>query len=210
LTTQVQDQKNCGSCWAFGTSAVAEATYNIDMKSTTPAKFSEQQLVDCDSGTGGCRGGWPRYAMDYFINKSGATALSNYPYLGRDGTCKTSSIVDPTDLFDHRFFISPNNDDLKEATASAPVSIVFHVNRAFMSYASGVFSDTSCVTQSMGLHAVVQTGYDMTEGNMYWRLRNSWGARWGEQGHFRMAVVAGSNGICKMHMSTYGLKYAAE
>merc|ERR1712228_827858 len=34
-------------------------------------------------------------------------------------------------------------------------------------------------------HAVINVGYDKTEG--YWLIRNSWSTSWGESGHIRMA-----------------------
>ena len=58
VLTAIKDQGNCGSCWAFGTTAVLEAAYNIK-KGSLAGNFSEQQLVDCVTGNWGCNGGWP-------------------------------------------------------------------------------------------------------------------------------------------------------
>lgn len=52
----VKNQARCGSCWAFGATAVTE---NAHWKATGQLlRLSEQQLVSCDSQCYGCNGGW--------------------------------------------------------------------------------------------------------------------------------------------------------
>ena len=53
---EVQDQGNCGSCWAF--SAIASMEGQHFVQSGELLKLSEQQCVDCDKDSYGCSGGW--------------------------------------------------------------------------------------------------------------------------------------------------------
>lgn len=48
---------------------------------------SNQQLLDCShSGCYGCRGGWPKNALDYVL-ANGITNDATYPYLSSENTC---------------------------------------------------------------------------------------------------------------------------
>ena len=54
-------------------------------------KFSEQQLVDCDTadGNAGCNGGTKEFAFVYAA-RQGIEDESSYPYKGVDKTCQYS------------------------------------------------------------------------------------------------------------------------
>lgn len=86
LVGPVENQGTCGSCWAFSASALVEAV--MRKKHHNKALVSPQQLVDCShTGTSGCTGGWPEYALDY-VKSSGMTDEEEYPYVAYERTCE--------------------------------------------------------------------------------------------------------------------------
>merc|ERR1739841_263005 len=77
---------------------------------------------------------------------------------------------------------------LKAAIASQPVSVT--VNAGDMQfYANGVVTG-GCSGQIN--HAVIAVGYG-SDGQDYFKIRNSWGENWGEAGYIRLAQRSSSS-----------------
>lgn len=193
----IQDQGQCGSCWAFSTMASVEGEHAI--KTGELLKFSEQQLVDCSTMNHGCNGGSMTLAY-YYLKSHYAITEDAYGYKGRQGTCQydadTKTSVETTGSFS---VTANSSSQLLSALNSNVVSVAIEADKAvFQMYKGGIFDSAQCGTQLD--HGVALVGYGTENGQQYYILRNSWGTSWGEQGYMRMAVQDGA-GVCGVQMA---------
>lgn len=192
VISAVKDQSSCGSCWAFSTAGTFEAHYNIQNSLKADSElFAEQQLVDCagDFDNNGCAGGLPSHAFQY-LYYNGFERGSDYTYTAKDEDCKYKEPLAQGATFGS--FNITEGDEWSMAQVIAdlgPVAVAYQVYGDFRDYRSGVFSSDECRNGPMDVnHAVTAVGYgtDETTGMDYWIVKNSWGARWGDEGYFKI------------------------
>lgn len=179
--TPVKDQGQCGSCWAFSATAAYEARFHIAQKSeTVKTYFSEQQVVDCDTKSQGCNGGWMDYAFEY-LHGHPFCSEDDYPYYAVDMSCEDSKCTGSQTMRGYHDIPAGNEDALLEALVNGPVSVAVDANE--WSFYSGGIVD-SCGTDLD--HGVTLVKASSSEGSV--TIRNSWSSGWGESGHIRLAV----------------------
>lgn len=209
--TRVKDQGMCGSCWAFSTTGALEGLYAI--KTGHLREFSEQQFVDCagiEEFVFGCDGG----LMDpgfHYAKKHGVCLEGSYPYHAEDQLCHLGQIVTKPHHAPNQcqiaippeevtgFYDIPEDSvkGLKEALDHQPVSVAISAgSRVFQFYQSGVLDTDRCEFELN--HGVLAVGYGKTKsGKAYWKVKNSWGSDWGNDGFILLAQdVADPRGQC--------------
>eukprot|EP01124_Arcella_intermedia_P015527 TRINITY_DN2202_c0_g1_i1.p1 TRINITY_DN2202_c0_g1~~TRINITY_DN2202_c0_g1_i1.p1 ORF type:complete len:330 (+),score=66.00 TRINITY_DN2202_c0_g1_i1:2-991(+) len=185
--TPVYDQGQCGSCWAFSATEAIESQWYLAHHPLT--SLSPQQIVDCDKGRGdeGCNGGDTPTAYEYVISAGGMETETAYPYTGEDDTCafKTNSVVAKISNWTYVSTTKNETEMQVKLLANGPISICVDAE-IWQFYVGGVISALCGTTLD---HCVLLTGYDdkyvniLGETVQIWKIRNSWGADWGESGY---------------------------
>jgi C1A family cysteine protease len=202
--TPVKNQGRCGSCWAFSTTGSTEGAYQIATGKLV--SLAEQDLVDCDKVDHGCQGGLMDNGFNFIQQNNGICGESAYPYTASDGSCNTQckKLVTVSGHED-----VPKNDEksLLVAASQHPVSVAIEADKpAFQMYKSGVFDNAGCGTQLD--HGVLVVGYGTMNGKDYWKVKNSWGGAWGDQGYIMIVRNKNMCGISQCASYPTGAKAA--
>lgn len=116
----VQDQGQCGSCWAFSSTAALEGAHFI--KTGKLLKLAEQQFVDCVNTCYGCNGGLESLAFDY-AKKTPQELESDYPYTARDGSCKATASKEKIQVTSYKHVKSKSYTQLQAAVSAQPTCV---------------------------------------------------------------------------------------
>jgi len=193
--TDPKDQAKCGSCWSFSTTGALEGAWKVATGKLV--SLSEQQLVDCaHNGNMGCSGGSMDLAFEY-LEKHNVCTEESYPYLAKQGKChqKNCTVAVPKGSIVGFKDVTPQDTQaLMEAVSEQPVSVAIEADQmAFQLYQGGI------LTKKCGKkldHGVLAVGYGTENGVDYWKVKNSWGANWGENGYVRIERGVPKDGEC--------------
>jgi len=196
VITDIKNQGQCGSCWAFASTEQIESYLAIAQDQLHT--LSAQQITSCApnavncGGSGGCEGSTPPLAYSY-TQLFGLVLDDDYPYIS-GGTTNTESCMynydsmAPVATITGYNNLPPNDQDaiMQHIAEVGPLAISVAAS-GMSSYHGGVFDGCDYEGNIALNHAVQLVGYgtDDTLGD-YWLVRNSWGSGWGEDGYIRM------------------------
>ncbi|ETV92082.1 hypothetical protein H310_13501 [Aphanomyces invadans] len=190
----VRDQGRCRSCWAFAAVGAAEMAHCLVTGESLD--LSEQQVTSCstESGSAGCNGGWTHAGLTY-ASTTGLCLESDYPYTSgstrQTGTCDSNSCTKKK-LRIGATVRTSSEAELDTALNTQPVAVTVEAgNIVWKNYRRGVISQCP---GSYSDHAVVAVGYDEES----YKLRNSWGANWGDAGYIRLKRGVYGRGTCNI------------
>jgi len=189
--TDVKNQGHCGSCWAFSATGSMEGAWF--KKQNKLVSLSEQNLVDCDKQSLGCKGGSMEQAFEFVIKNGGIDTEESYPYKGVDGHCSFNTTNVGASITSFKRIKSGDEKQLlKEVAKIGPISVGIDASRpSFHLYKEGIYYEKTCSSTKLD-HGVLVVGYgedknENKENGEYWIVKNSWGPTWGMKGYINMS-----------------------
>jgi cathepsin L len=215
-TNSDPDQGMCGSCWAVASSLVLQAGAEINGLHRTFSVQELVSCVENKQhcgGTGGCSGATVELAMQY-VADHGIRTDEEWPYYATDeggssNSCQKSSLLQSSSgkiedvnaagvhTMQARHFGNsatgmiawerlPSNkyEPLMHALVKHGPVAVSVAARDWFNYDAGIFNQ--CEKDAVVDHAVTMVGYGKEGSTKYWRIKNSWGKSWGEDGTIRL------------------------
>eukprot|EP00094_Tigriopus_californicus_P012650 TCALIF_12228-PA protein Name:"Similar to ALEU Thiol protease aleurain (Arabidopsis thaliana)" AED:0.06 eAED:0.06 QI:0/0.8/0.66/0.83/0.8/0.83/6/134/431 len=206
--TAAKDQGKCGSCAIFATTAAMETGFLLRNRELTTVDLAEQTFLNCPvdvRGMGGCYGSASISSpVEYLINHRGGNVPPEGmdPYKGKENPDQCLSeyynVNVGAKVTDYKMFFDIGEENLKYLVAAHGAVIVrmtFISEEAlqkFQHHGGGVFD--TCLHNSESIspnfpsyHAVTIVGYGVNNNVPYWYVKNSWGAKWGEEdGYFKI------------------------
>lgn len=217
--------QECNSCWAFATvdafkSSLLLQKMRLGLK--TDATFAQaqpsvQELLNCVSEGGGCRGGWFGNAFDFML-KTGVPLERQPHYTGVKTACAAQQFWKALRwdyVSDKPNEIAPPDEIKRALVRHGPLVIHLVADDCFAFYEKGVYNEKPYQTnfnpdgtlksivpftalppeerkEPNPNHTVLLIGWD--DDKQAWLVKNSWGTGWGEGGFAWIKYATGGIG----------------
>lgn len=178
-----QNALTCGSCWAHASTGAVESARAI-FGDGQLLPLSVQQLIDCERNTysQGCGGGATFEALDYAASV-GLELASSYPLSSINAACDFNPQLPKVKIGNWSGAQFTGNEDAMRTALYQYGPLTAGVSTmGWGLYSGGVL--TSCGTSLS--HVVLVVGWGVDQGLPYWRVKNSFGTSWGENGYIRL------------------------
>eukprot|EP00929_Paragymnodinium_shiwhaense_P000522 TRINITY_DN10075_c0_g3_i1.p2 TRINITY_DN10075_c0_g3~~TRINITY_DN10075_c0_g3_i1.p2 ORF type:complete len:598 (+),score=159.03 TRINITY_DN10075_c0_g3_i1:134-1795(+) len=208
----VMDQGDCGSCYAISSVRMLSARHKINQNNTKVAPWSISFPLACTEYNQGCDGGYG-FLLAKWSGEIGLLPDDCLSY-SASGICRLECDLKKMKakryrVDNHRyvgsFYGGANEREImEEVFKHGPVAVGMRVDEDFSFYDSGIYASsvknnkTAPEEWERVDHGILLIGWGVENGKKYWRLQNSWGQDWGEDGYFRIARGSDESAIESM------------
>ncbi len=186
IVPPIRNQGSCGSCWDVSacdvlTCSLIKAGW---FKNDGSLTISDQYILDnCGPRNGGCNGDWSATVTTWALNHGIPTTQDYGPYKARSERCHSSGNLKLYKIDSQGYCASENGvaptQSIKDAiVAYGPVSAAVDAG-GMSNYRGGIIGGDGRNVD----HAISIVGWDDNKGPGCWKVRNQWGADWGENGY---------------------------
>ncbi len=132
-------------------------------------------------------------AFDYVLTNGGVDTEESYPYEGRDNRCRFRNKTVGATIDGYLDVGQGSERSLQAAVAHfGPISVAIDASQpSFQLYKSGLYNEPECSSVHLD-HGVTAVGYGALNGSPYWKVKNSWGVEWGDNGYILMSRNKGN------------------
>ena len=124
------------------------------------------------------------FVYEYLLDAGGIEAETDYPYIAHHKHCRAKPGKFVASIASYELLEDVSETKLMQLVAQQPVTVALMANQFYFKYYKSGVMTGHCGDELD--HAVLVVGYGTEDGVPYWKIKNSWGTEWGDEGYIKI------------------------